>query len=562
MLLITGIVFSTLILSLIAFPFPASAQKGPNFIPGSEVVGVFGKIPGQDLIVHILVVLSPGAEKNEVVREALAGQGARPWVHDEFSTTGLVWDQFSDDNSVNDFVTQHYNPEKEPNADGGNRIGAEAILRNTLSTWTNVATSTFAFDYGGQTDRCPSLVRECPGRQNFDGFNDVAWLDLSGCCTLGVTWFSTSIDEADMALNKKFPWSTDGVNDFDVETVFLHENGHVAGLGHSDIPGAVMEPSYQEVRRALHQDDKDGIAWLYPAVSNDFPIISILSPADGSTFDSGATILFEGTASDTEDGDLTASLVWTSDKDGQIGTGGSFSATLSDGDHVITASVTDGNGATGTASVSITVGTVNSVPTVSITSPADGSTFDSGTTILFEGSASDTEDGDLTASLVWTSDKDGQIGTGGSFSATLSDGDHVITATVTDSGSMSGSASVSVMVQAPTTGTSTIMHVHDISFNTEIKGKSGSANLYIFVTIQDSNHAGGVEGATVQLKLTGTDGINASGSGTTNSNGVITFKYKDATVGETYTAEVINVSKDGSTYDSTLNDETKDSVKI
>jgi hypothetical protein len=66
--------------------------------------------------------------------------------------------------------------------------------------------------------------------------------------------------------------------------------------------------------------------------------------------------LFDGSASDAEDGDLTASLVWTSNLDGQIGTGGSFSKVLSDGTHVITASVTDSGGNTGSDSITITVG--------------------------------------------------------------------------------------------------------------------------------------------------------------------------------------------------------------
>ena len=35
-----------------------------------------------------------------------------------------------------------------------------------------------------------------------------------------------------MALNTKFNWNSDG-SDFDVETVFNHKNGHVAGLVHS-----------------------------------------------------------------------------------------------------------------------------------------------------------------------------------------------------------------------------------------------------------------------------------------------------------------------------------------
>lgn len=97
-------------------------------------------------------------------------------------------------------------------------------------------------------------------------------------------------------------------------------------------------------------------------------------------------------------------------------------------------------------------------PTVTITSPADGASFDSGTSISFAGSASDDEDGNLTASLVWTSSVDGQIGTGGSFSAVLSDGNHTVTASVTDSGSNLGSDAIAVTVasEPPPTGDFTL----------------------------------------------------------------------------------------------------------
>jgi hypothetical protein len=106
-------------------------------------------------------------------------------------------------------------------------------------------------------------VRECAGSQFYDGHNDVAWLPLSGCCTLGVTWYGTQVDEADMALNTKFAWSTNG-QDYDVESVLLHENGHVAGLGHSQVEQAVMYAYYSGALRTLHQDDIEGITSVYP----------------------------------------------------------------------------------------------------------------------------------------------------------------------------------------------------------------------------------------------------------------------------------------------------------
>ncbi|MBA3638485.1 MAG: M36 family metallopeptidase [Acidobacteria bacterium] len=89
---------------------------------------------------------------------------------------------------------------------------------------------------------------------------------------------------------------------------------------------------------------------------NTAPVVSISSPGDGASFASGASITFSGSASDAEQGDLSASLAWISSRDGQIGTGSSFSrTTLTVGTHTITATATDINGASGSASVSITV---------------------------------------------------------------------------------------------------------------------------------------------------------------------------------------------------------------
>jgi hypothetical protein len=142
--------------------------------------------------------------------------------------------------------------------------------------------------------------------------------------------------------------------------------------------------------------DAAGAAEVETSLPNEPPTVSITNPADGSTFESGATILFEGTASDPEDSDLTASLVWTSNIDGQIGTGGSFSTTLNDSNHTITAEVTDSGGKTGSASIGITVGTPSEGVTVTSIVPnlmqagistsviINGSGFVDGVEVTFE----------------------------------------------------------------------------------------------------------------------------------------------------------------------------------
>ena len=98
--------------------------------------------------------------------------------------------------------------------------------------------------------------------------------------------------------------------------------------------------------------------------ANEPPVVSITNPADGASFDSGAMILFNGTAGDPEEGDLADSLVWVSSIDDKLGTGSSISADLSDGKHTITASATDIGEQTGSASISITVGSLPSKPTM------------------------------------------------------------------------------------------------------------------------------------------------------------------------------------------------------
>jgi hypothetical protein len=86
------------------------------------------------------------------------------------------------------------------------------------------------------------------------------------------------------------------------------------------------------------------------------PSVEILSPASASVFAQGSEVFFQGSATDPEAGDVSASLVWSSQKDGVIGTGPSFAlATLSKGKHNVTATATDPDGNAASAVVSIHV---------------------------------------------------------------------------------------------------------------------------------------------------------------------------------------------------------------
>jgi len=229
-----------------------------------------GVIDGQEVFVEVYVALEPGEDSAQKRRDVI--NRAYPQMEliesAEFSLTGLVFDQFSDGNPGNDFVNVQYNPAGAPSVLPANH---RQVWLDSQATWTNVESASFVFADGGDTDRCPSLVQECRGPQKFDGYNDVGWGNISDPSVLGVTWYGTQNDEFDMWLdNNNFSWYIGDPGAipsgwFDTETVWLHEFGHGLGLGHSSVNGAVMEPYYEGVRRALHQDDIAGIVSLYPS---------------------------------------------------------------------------------------------------------------------------------------------------------------------------------------------------------------------------------------------------------------------------------------------------------
>ncbi len=182
------------------------------------------------------------------------------------------------------------------------------------------------------------------------------------------------------------------------------------------------------------------------------PTAIIDSPTEGTHLPASTQITFSGSATDVGDGPLTGgSLIWSSNLDGQLGTGESFDRSLSSGAHMITLTATNSVAVSGTASIGVTVGDItNRLPLVTIESPAPGGIFLTSEDIAFSGSADDLEDGVLAgASLVWTSDLDGEIGTGEAFSATLTEGSHRITLTATDSQQGERSPFIDIIVEAP-----------------------------------------------------------------------------------------------------------------
>jgi hypothetical protein len=101
-----------------------------------------------------------GQSASAAADRALASQGAKkappqPPQSNAYSFTGLHWEVLP--------VSQNYNPAGERTS------GGQTALTNTYPDWSGVSGSSYRIQFGSITNRCPSLVKECPGRRRTTG---------------------------------------------------------------------------------------------------------------------------------------------------------------------------------------------------------------------------------------------------------------------------------------------------------------------------------------------------------------------------------------------------------
>jgi hypothetical protein len=235
--------------------------------------------------------------------------------------------------------------------------------------------------------------------------------------------------------------------------------------------------------------------------------IAIVSPSNNKIFAEGDSIAFVGQISDAVSTE-TYTYSWNSNLSGAIGTTASFNlATLTAGTHTITLTLLNSKSNTvDSDSITITVGdssTSTAEPTVSITAPSGDLIFNVGETITFTGTAKDYKANAIAdSSLLWSSNIDGAMGTGGTITSTiLSKGQHTITLTATDTKGKSGSAfiiitvgsassSPVVKITSPATADSSVSTTTPNSYNVkagDVINFIGSATDYDGTTITGEN---------------------------------------------------------------------------
>ena len=199
---------------------------------------------------------------------------------------------------------------------------------------------------------------------------------------------------------------------------------------------------------------------------NTAPALTILSPASGSSVEAGVTLTLQASAIDKEDGDISSKVFWYSSVDGKVNS----TTALSAGEHTITAAVFDSEGLVAKEAIKLSVvaESINAAPSVSITSPYEGSIVEEGTTLLLKANAFDSEDGDLTASVTWYSSIDGSINN----LTTLSVGEHTLYASVVDSQGAIAEDQIKLSIVGQSSQPTT--HSVTISWNPPVERADGS----------------------------------------------------------------------------------------
>jgi len=128
--------------------------------------------------------------------------------------------------------------------------------------------------------------------------------------------------------------------------------------------------------------------------------------------------------------------------------------------------------------------------------------------------------------------------------SSLADGDYTVEVTATDTRSISGSGTANFSIgPAPSEPTTAI--VNSITYTTE-GGKNSNKHLNIHIAVVD-DFGGSVANASVSIELYLDTVRKGAGTGTTGSNGIVTFTYKNAPSGH-YETKITGVTATGLTW--------------
>jgi hypothetical protein len=249
---------------------------------------------------------------------------------------------------------------------------ATAAIQAGAAAWSMQSNANISFYYMGQTSGTTIAnngKNEVFLRGSYTGYLAQTYRWWNGAGTL---------IEADTVFydgsTRFYPGNTGCSSGYYLQNVATHEFGHALGLNHSSVATATMyagEGPCTTDKESLDPDDLKGVEYIYPPVSgsgttNTAPSVSITAPASGTSLTYGTSITFTGSASDSQDGNITSKIVWKVNGT-QFGVGGSVVKALPLGTDTVTASVTDNGGLTSTKQIGVSVVSATSSSTTSST---------------------------------------------------------------------------------------------------------------------------------------------------------------------------------------------------
>jgi hypothetical protein len=128
---------------------------------------------------------------------------------------------------------------------GGGGVTAQEFqtaVARAFATWEAVPSATITYQFGGFTSAIP---QDEDGRSTL-GFLEKPELDrVLATTSFFVDNATGTLIESDIFFNSAFPWSTAAggqTGRYDLESIALHEIGHLSGLGHSALGETELRP--------------------------------------------------------------------------------------------------------------------------------------------------------------------------------------------------------------------------------------------------------------------------------------------------------------------------------
>jgi hypothetical protein len=170
-------------------------------------------------------------------------------------------------------------------------------------------------------------------------------------------------------------------------------------------------------------------------------------------------------------------------------------------------------------------------PMAQIDNPGEGQIFHLDQNLVLQGSAYDMEDGTIEADLafIWTSNLDGELGSGRNLNTTeLSEGDHQITLSVTDSHGNKGFAMRTVKVVAADAPKLTLLEIAPFSVGIVVEvGVPSAAHLLTVRTSSDEPVNWMVTGGAAWVSIDAANGVSPNDLELTfNTAGLAVGKYE------------------------------------